>query len=300
MSTTDRSSKQTGLTSKSAGAGLLAAIVASLCCITPVFSLLAGVSGIAATFSWMEPFRPYLIALTIMVLAFAWYQKLKPRTKEEIECACEADERPSFWQSRKFLGVVTVFAVLMLAFPSYSHVFYPAPKASGVILADQDALIRLAEFKIEGMTCTGCEEHVQHAAGDLDGVLETKASFEEASAQVKFNANRISLKAITAAINETGYTVTESKVSNWTAENSLFQPTSFQTLEFSIKGMTCAGCEAHIVNAVGEMEGVDEIKASYKERNAVVTYDPKKVQKEQIVEAINKTGYKVVNQRKDQ
>jgi len=297
MNTTDHSSKQTGLASKSAGVGLLAAIVASLCCITPVVSLLAGVSGIAATFSWMDPFRPYLIVLTIIVLAFTWYQKLRPRSREEIECACETDERPSFSQSRKFLGIVTVFAALMLAFPSYSHIFYPAPKASGVILADQDASIRLAEFKIEGMTCTGCEAHVEHATGGLGGVLETKASYEEASTQVKFNSNRISLKAITAAINETGYTVTESRVSNWTTENTLFQPKSFQTLELSIKGMTCAGCEAHVIHAVGELEGVDEVNASYEKRNAMVKYDPKKVQKEQIVEAINKTGYKVVENK---
>ena len=59
------------------GAGLLTAIAASLCCITPVLALIAGTSGIASTFSWIEPFRPYLIGLTILVLGFAWYQKLE-------------------------------------------------------------------------------------------------------------------------------------------------------------------------------------------------------------------------------
>ena len=56
------------------GTGLLTAITASLCCITPVLALIAGTSGIASTFSWIEPFRPYLIGLTILVLGFAWYQ----------------------------------------------------------------------------------------------------------------------------------------------------------------------------------------------------------------------------------
>ena len=63
------------------GAGLLTAIAASLCCITPVLALIAGTSGLASTFSWLEPFRPYFIGLTILVLAFAWYQKLKPQKK---------------------------------------------------------------------------------------------------------------------------------------------------------------------------------------------------------------------------
>ena len=67
---------------KWAGTGLLVAITASLCCITPVLALLAGTSGIAATFSFLEPARPYLIGLTIAVLGFAWYQKLKPVNAE--------------------------------------------------------------------------------------------------------------------------------------------------------------------------------------------------------------------------
>jgi len=42
------------------GAGLLTAITASLCCITPLLALIAGTSGIASTFSWIEPFLALL------------------------------------------------------------------------------------------------------------------------------------------------------------------------------------------------------------------------------------------------
>ena len=79
------------------GAGLLTAIAASLCCITPVLALIAGTSGLASTFSWLEPFRPYFIGLTILVLGFAWYQKLKP--KKQIDCNCETEEKPKFIQA---------------------------------------------------------------------------------------------------------------------------------------------------------------------------------------------------------
>ncbi len=60
------------------GAGILTAIAASLCCITPVLSLIAGISGLASAFSWLEPARPYLIGITVIVIGFTWYQKLKP------------------------------------------------------------------------------------------------------------------------------------------------------------------------------------------------------------------------------
>lgn len=49
------------------GLGVLTAIASSLCSITPVLALIAGSSGAASTFSWIEPARPYLIALTILV-----------------------------------------------------------------------------------------------------------------------------------------------------------------------------------------------------------------------------------------
>lgn len=99
------------------GAGVITAIGASLCCITPVLALISGASGIASSFSWMEPFRPYLIAITLGVLGFAWYQKLKPKTAEEIACACEDDEKPSFFQSKTFLSIITVFCDLNACLP---------------------------------------------------------------------------------------------------------------------------------------------------------------------------------------
>ena len=104
------------------GAGLLTAISASLCCITPILALLAGTSGMASTFSWIEPFRPYLIGLTILVLSFAWYQILQP--KKDMNCDCDADEQTNLLQSKSFLGVVTVFALVMLVFPYFSSIFY--------------------------------------------------------------------------------------------------------------------------------------------------------------------------------
>lgn len=193
------------LGARSAGAGLFAAIVASLCCITPVLSLIAGIGGIASTFSWMEPLRPYLITLTIGVLGFAWYQKLKPRNAEEIECDCEGNEKPTFWQSKKFLGMITVIAIVMLAFPSYSHIFYSNTSVDKSELVNESALF---EFKIEGMTCTGCEEHVKHEVLQLPGIAELEVSHESGNAVIAFNLSKVSADSISSAIEKTGYQVT--------------------------------------------------------------------------------------------
>ena len=198
--------------SKMAGAGLLMAFTASICCITPVLALISGVGGVAATFSWMEPFRPYLMGLTVAVLGFAWYQKLKPRTAEEIECDCEEDEKPSFWQSRKFLGIVTVFAALMLAFPYYSGAFFPDNNTAKTIIVKESDVVE-ASLAIEGMTCTGCEHSVNYALTGSQGVIEASSSYESGTASVKFDQSKIYIDELADKVEEaTGYKVVESKV----------------------------------------------------------------------------------------
>lgn len=195
--------------SKFISAGLLTAITASLCCITPVLTLIVGTSGIASAFSWIEPFRPYLIALTVLVLGFAWYQKLKPQ--KEIDCECEADEKPKFLQSKTFLGIVTVFAIIMLAFPYYSGFFYPNTEKQIIVVEKSDTIT--SEFKISGMTCTSCEKHVNHEVNKLNGIISSKASYENGNAIIEFDKTKTNETEIKKVINSTGYKVTN-KIEN--------------------------------------------------------------------------------------
>ncbi len=192
------------------GAGVLAAIAASLCCITPVLALLAGISGIASAFSWLEPARPYFIAITALVLGFAWYQKLKPKSEEEIQCECEADEKPSYWQSKNFLGWITAFAIIMTAFPYYSSVFYPDNKPEVVIVNQSD--IETLDLDIEGMTCSSCESHIVHAANEVEGVIYAKANYKTGTAEIEFDKSKTTKEKIVKSVNATGYTVVGEKL----------------------------------------------------------------------------------------
>lgn len=190
--------------SKSWVAGIIAAVAASLCCITPVLAFLGGASGLASSFSWIEPYRPYLIGLTITIFAFAWYQKLKPQ--KQMDCECEADNKKAFWQSKTFLAIVTVIAGLLIAFPYYAKAFYPKPQQAKVIVVDKSN-IQTAEFKIKGMTCEGCAEHINSELSKVAGVIEFNTSYEKANSNVKFDNSKTSVDSIAAAINRTGYKV---------------------------------------------------------------------------------------------
>lgn len=194
-----------------ASSTILAALLSSICCIVPVLALIAGTSGLASTFSWLEPLRPYLIGLTIAVLSFAWYQKIKP--KKQADCNCEADNKKSFWQSKTFLAVVTIIAGLLMTFPKYAKVFYPKPHQTKVIVVDKSN-IQTAEFKIKGMTCEGCTEHINSELSKTSGVIEFNTSYEKGNSLVKFDNSKTSVDSLASVINKTGYKVTSQTVIN--------------------------------------------------------------------------------------
>ena len=198
---------------KLVGTTIITAIAASLCCITPILALLAGTSGIASTFSWIEPFRPFLIALTLLILAIAWYQILKPK-KQKIDCECE-DEKPKFINSKKFLLLVTLFAGLMLAFPYYTQIFYPNTNKEVVYVSETN--VSKVEYKIKGMTCTGCEVHIESEVNELNGIIEVKANHEKANTIVKYDKTKVTTKEIKDAIgkNDGGNTI---KINNYVSK----------------------------------------------------------------------------------
>ena len=100
------------------GAGaLVAATGASICCVLPVVVAFAGV-GSAAFGAIFEPYRPYMIGATVLLLGFAFYRAYRPAAAE---CApgdaCAVPE--SHRRQRPLLWIVAVVAMLLLTFPYY-------------------------------------------------------------------------------------------------------------------------------------------------------------------------------------
>lgn len=59
-----------------------------------------------------------------------------------------------------------------------------------------------------------------------------------------------------------------------------------------VKGMTCFTCEIAVSSALKRVDGMATVKASVKEGNVRINYDPHKTNVNQLIDAINKTGYK--------
>lgn len=188
---------------------IVTALLASLCCITPVLAVLGGLGGIATTFSFLEPLRPYLIGLTVIVLSYAFYKAYKPKKGTDIDCACEDEtsgKKVSFINSKKFLWIITAISALLITFPYYSKVLFPTTKEN-VALVQSDNIIT-AEIQIEGMSCTACENSVDYVLKSEAGVIKESSSYKTGIAKIEFDKSKVTEDQLKNAIEEkAGYKV---------------------------------------------------------------------------------------------
>ncbi len=59
----------------------------------------------------------------------------------------------------------------------------------------------------------------------------------------------------------------------------------------SIKGMTCAGCEAKVKAALSSFEGVGDVNVSHKEGKAHLNVEEGKVDKAVLIQAVKQVGF---------
>ncbi len=109
-------SESSNLTRAATAGALVAAFGASLCCILPVAVALLGL-GSASVAASFEPYRPYFLAVTAVLLAFAFHRAYRPVACAPGEaCALPANRR----RNRMLLWIVAVVALGLVAFPLYA------------------------------------------------------------------------------------------------------------------------------------------------------------------------------------
>jgi copper chaperone len=62
-------------------------------------------------------------------------------------------------------------------------------------------------LKVDGMSCTGCENTISNAVMQLGGVSNVSADHESGRVEVTFDTTLVDLKSISQAITDKGYTV---------------------------------------------------------------------------------------------
>ena len=69
------------------------------------------------------------------------------------------------------------------------------------------------------------------------------------------------------------------------------QTETLQTETLDVQGMSCEACVGHVTQALQGLNGVQSAQVSLADKQAVVTYDPARVQVVRMVEAVAEEGY---------
>ena len=71
------------------------------------------------------------------------------------------------------------------------------------------ANIEKLEVKIEGMTCDACQNHVNHAVNDLEGIVSIETSYDKGNSVIEYDKTKTDQDEIKKAVESIGYTATE-------------------------------------------------------------------------------------------
>ena len=191
----------------SMGAAVFSAVSLKLCCWGPLLLTgVAGISGSSVYFSWLIALKPYFLAIAFLSLGFAFYQVYK---KKKVDCGSCDTAKPSFFKSKFYLWLVTVFVVVMTLVSYYPQIFHPM--ATKGIVATNNTHIQTVKLNIEGMVCSGCEENISHSVNKIDGVTNVSTSYEEGASIIEFDTTKTNVDEIKKAIESKGYLITNTK-----------------------------------------------------------------------------------------
>ncbi len=196
------------------GGSIVAAIAASLCCIGPLIALLLGLGtfGAAAAF---EALRPYLLGLTALLLASAFYLVYR---KREVKCEDGRCAQAASGRTKMMLWIATGVVITFAAFPYYSAGLLKADTQNSEISTRHDASRDIANpseaavvIMVSGMTCGSCAMTVRLALNKINGVNSAEVSLEKNEAKVTYDPSLVTTDQLEAAIDATGFKATEVK-----------------------------------------------------------------------------------------
>ncbi|GFZ06076.1 copper-exporting ATPase [Actinidia rufa] len=143
------------------------------------------------------------------------------------------------------------------------------------------------QVRITGMTCAACSNSVEGALRSVDGVLQASVALLQNKADVVFDPNLVKEEDIKNAIEDAGF---EAEV---LPEPSTIRTKPQGTLvgQFTIGGMTCAACVNSVEGILRDLPGVKRAVVALATSLGEVEYDPTKISKDDIVNAIEDAGF---------
>ncbi|KFZ55326.1 Copper-transporting ATPase 1, partial [Podiceps cristatus] len=123
------------------------------------------------------------------------------------------------------------------------------------------------------------------------GVLDVKTSSDQKTAVVTFISSIVSGKQIIQMVPGADLNVSAPEVMPGMCEDSSWSQASSVVLRLKVEGMTCHSCTSTIEGKIGKLQGIQRIKVSLDNQEAVVVYKPHLITAEEIKHQIEAAGF---------
>lgn len=187
------------------GASVAAAIAASLCCILPILTAVTGL-GVLAVGTRFEPWRPYFLGVTGLLLAGGFlmaYRDYKKECKPGSVCATRPMTRWSFIA----LGIVAALVIGLAAFPYYSGAVTHALVGNTPNNTVSSGVLATVTFQVPDMDCPACAVVLAATFEKLPGVTDAKLDVDNRKAVVTYNPGSQNIATLAKVISDAGFHV---------------------------------------------------------------------------------------------
>lgn len=178
---------------------VVAAGIASSCCLGPLVLALAGLGG-AGLLVKFERYRPVFAGVTLALLATGWHFTYR-RPKTDPDCECERPRGARAGKVTLWLSSIVTVGVLFGG-PLLARVVDSSPRGSTTVMP---ASSRSVTLNIAGMDCAACTTAIRIAIEKVDGVKAAKVSFDEKHAVVEYDPAKVTPQVIVDAVSKLGY-----------------------------------------------------------------------------------------------
>lgn len=158
------------------------------------------------------------------------------------------------------------------------------------------------------MHCNSCVKNIEGNISTLSGVKKIEVSLEEKEGKITYSPRHTTGRVLERAIGEMGFeaslkrivdVLTQNEIAlsedrtidNKEAESLVTCHKNNSEVKISVKGMTCLSCVRTIEQGVSKQHGVQAVKVSLKNEEAVITYDPSLTNPGMLREAIDDMGF---------
>lgn len=132
-------------------------------------------------------------------------------------------------------------------------------------------------FKIIGMSCASCAASIEKELSKQVGVNQANVNLATEKLTISYNEKQINKTKIVKIINDLGFQVEDSIVTN----------------DFNVVGMSCASCANAIEKVLGKQPGVLEANVNFTNEKLHIQYDKNKISQNKIMSLVKGLGYEL-------